>query len=79
MKRVLKVLVQNINHAVANAPEQEQRSDQQKEESIVISAGGAENIGRFLHGFLWMRFAVYHRNAMGKQAVSGSSDVKRAL
>jgi hypothetical protein len=71
------VLVEDVNHPVAKAPEQKQRGDQRKGDEVVFAVGGAENIGQFLHGFLWMRFAVYHRNAMGKQAVSGSSDVKQ--
>jgi hypothetical protein len=44
------MLVQNINHAVANAPQQEQGSDQQKEKGVVIAIGRAEQAAAFGFG-----------------------------
>jgi hypothetical protein len=75
----LKVLVHHVNHAVANAPEEEQRGNQNEGDNVVFAVRCAEQVHQFLHDFLWIGFAVYHRNTMGKQAVSVSSEVKPAL
>jgi hypothetical protein len=44
------MLVQHVNHAVANTPEQKQRGDQQKKEGVVLAVGGAEQAFAFGDG-----------------------------
>ena len=42
VQRVLKMLVQDVNHAVAKAPQQKQRGDQRKGDEEVFAVGRAE-------------------------------------
>jgi hypothetical protein len=50
------MLVEDVNHPVAKAPEQKQRGDERKGDDEIFTVGGSENIGQFLHGFYeWVR------------------------
>jgi hypothetical protein len=73
----LKMLVHHVNHAVANSPKKKQRGNQNEGDNVVFAVRCAEHVDQFLHDFLWMWFAVYHRNVTEMQAVSASSDVKQ--
>ena len=47
VERVLKMLVQDVNHPVAKAPQQKQRGDQRKGDEQVLAVGGAEQAASF--------------------------------
>ena len=50
VQRILKMLVQDVNHPVAKSPQQEQRSDQRKGDEKIFPVGGSEKAAEFSEG-----------------------------